>query len=238
MTTELKDDVAVLIVAYNEAKNISHVLSDIPDGCTVYVVDDGSGDGTAEIARDNGARVIPLPVNLGQGAAVIAGYRTVAMEGHEYLVKMDGDGQHDPAEIPLFIKALKETGSDTVIGSRILGTNYKEAPLMRRIFLGPLTALLNRLTGYNLTDSMCGFRAFRGDSLREKVIPVLNEIIEPEYMASEMWIRFSRVGIKVGEVPINLRKRKHGVSYKGMFRYGVGVVTAILRSSVDIARKK
>ena len=226
-------EVAVLITAFNESKVIGDIISKIRKDYHVYVVDDGSTDSTAEMAQRNGAKVISLPINLGQGAAAIVGYKIIAMENYEFLVKMDGDGQHNPEEIPKFIEKLKESGADEVVGSRILGSNYKGVPLARRIFLAPLTWLLNKLAGYNLTDSMCGFRAFRGQSLK-KMIPIFEQIIEPEYMASEMWIRFAKAGISVVEVPIGLSSRKYGFSYKGLFRYGWGIIATIIRTKLDI----
>ncbi len=226
-------EVAVLITVYNEEKIVGDIIKKIPNEYHVFVVDDGSTDNTAEIARRNGAHVISLPLNLGQGAASTVGYKITAAAGCKYLIKMDGDGQHDPREIPKFVERLKNSDVDVVVGSRILGSNYKGAPLARRIFLPLLTSLLNRLTGYNLTDSMCGFRAFRGESLRGKIVPIFDRIVEPEYMASEMWIRFANAGITVAEVPITLSNRKHGSSYKGLFRYGWGVISTIIRTKLD-----
>jgi len=228
-------DVAVLITAYNEACTIGQLIADIGELYTVYVVDDGSSDGTGEIARRMGARVIQLPVNVGQGAAAVVGYKVVAMEGHDYLVKMDGDGQHDPREIPRFVDKLSESGADMVVGSRILGSNYQRAPLSRKLLLGPLTWTLNRLTGYGVTDSMCGFRAFSGKSLA-RLVRVFDQIVETEYMASEMWIRFSKEGVTVAEVPISLSERKHSISHKGhaLARYGLGIIRTVVRTWLSV----
>ncbi len=226
-------ETAVLIIAYNEDKTIGEIINEISEEYDVYVADDGSTDNTAIIAKNFGAKVISLSINLGQGAAAIVGYKIVASENYTFLVKMDGDGQHNPKEITSFIKKLKNSNSDMIVGSRNLGQNYKEAPLARKMFLSPLTWLLNKLTGYKLSDSMCGFRAFRGKSLN-KMISIFEKIVEPEYMASEMLIRFAQEGILIEEVPISLTKRKHGLSYKGLFRYGWGVISTILRTKLDI----
>lgn len=228
-------DVAVLITAYNEARTIGPLIDDIDESYTVYVVDDGSSDGTGEIAKSMGARVIRLPVNVGQGAAAVVGYKVVVMEGHDCLVKLDGDGQHDPREIPRFVDRLAESGADMVVGSRVLGSNYRSAPLSRRVLLGPLTWILNRLTGYRVTDSMCGFRAFNGPSLA-RLVAVFDQIVETEYMASEMWIRFSKQGVAVAEVPISLSERKHSISHKGhaLARYGLGIIRTVVRTWLSV----
>ncbi len=230
-------EVAILIAVYNEEKALGDVLRRIPGECDVYVVDDASTDRTVEVAKENEAKVISLPVNLGQGAAAIAGFRVITAADHPYVVKMDGDGQHDPAEIPRFVEALQGSEVDIVQGSRVLGADYRGAPLARRVFLRPLTWVLNRLTGYRMTDAMCGFRAFRGESLK-RMVPIFEKMVEPRYIASEMWIRFARAGFSVAEIPIRLAGRTFGCSSKGLFRYGWGVCSAIVRTTLDGGRAK
>ncbi|MCP5045537.1 MAG: hypothetical protein GY940_00075, partial [bacterium] len=122
-------------------------------------------------------------------------------------------------------------------GSRIKGNDYKKAPWARKVFLKPLTRLLNRLTGFRLTDSMCGYRAYRVSSLK-RIKEIFDDFKEPEYMASEVWIKFSRAGLTVKEVPIALGERKFGFSYKGLFRYGWGVASTIIRSEMDLYKDR
>jgi len=106
------------------------------------------------------------------------------------------------------------------------------ASRLRRFFLPYYTGLINRLTGYQMTDALCGFRAFRRDSIA-RVAPLLNIMIEPQYVAAEMFIRFSRAGLCVTEIPIHLADRGWGASQKGVFRYGVGILRAITRTLLD-----
>ena len=208
------------------------MLSRMPAGVDVILVDDGSTDKTAEICRSYGGRVIKHPVNLGQGAAVITGFRAWLLHEYDVIIELDGDGQHDPADIPRFVDTMKSTGVDIVVGSRILGSNYDGAPYARRTVLPYLTWLINQITGYELTDSMCGFRAFRTSSLRS-IAHVLTEMQEPQYIAAEMFIRFSRAGLSVIEIPIDLSDRGTGLSYKGFVRYGWGISRAILRTLME-----
>jgi hypothetical protein len=121
---------------------------------------------------------------------------------------------------------------DIVVGSRRLGSNQSSAPFFRKTFLPVYTWIINKLTGYEMTDAMCGFRAFRCSSL-ERVSQILDTLIEPQYMASEMFIRFARAGLTVSEVPINMRDRGSGSSYKVFIRYGFGVLRAIIRTLLD-----
>ena len=219
----------VTIGVLNEEENICKVLDRIPQGYDVLLVDDGSTDDTVDIAEKYGVKIISHLTNLGQGFAVITSFKAALLNNYDIIVEMDGDGQHDPLEIPKFIKKMEKTGVDIVLGSRVIGTNYDEAPFFRKTFLPYFTWIINKLTGYNMTDSMCGFRAFRASSLR-KVAHIFDDMLEPQYIAAEMFLRFSKEELTVEEVPINLRDRGFGLSYKGLFRYGWGVTRAIIRT--------
>ena len=232
-----KEKVAVFITVFNEEKVLEDLLSFIDDSYDLYVVDDGSNDRTGDIAKRGGAEVISHPINMGQGITVLTAFKLLAKKDYDIIVEMDGDGQHDPREIPRFIDKIRETGTDIVAGSRLLGTNYEGAPFARRLFLSPLTWVLNRLTGYSISDSMCGFRAFKGSALKSAA-HLFDDMAEPEYIASEMWIKFARASLTAGEVPIRLAGRKHGVSYKGLFRYARGVIATIIRSKLETYKHK
>ncbi|MEE9382977.1 MAG: glycosyltransferase family 2 protein [Nannocystaceae bacterium] len=222
--------VVVTLTAYNEEKNIAPVVRQCVDlGYDVIVVDDGSRDDTAGVAHRHGARVVRHHRNLGQGYALLTSFRAALELDYDIVVEMDADGQHDPAEIPLFLPLFLNEQIDIVVGSRILGKTHDDAPFFRRIFLPHFTTLINVLTGYEMTDALCGFRAFRATSLR-RVAPILASMLEPQYIAAEMFIRFSGAGLRVAEVPVVLRNRTSGTSHKGFVRYGLGVLKAILRA--------
>jgi len=223
----------VVLTALNEERNIGDVVAEVMrQGYGCILVDDGSVDDTSEIARSLGAKVVKHPVNLGQGYAVLTGFKCAIAEQYDVIIEMDGDGQHDPMEIPLFIERMKSTGADVVVGSRILGYNHPNAPFFRKMLLPHFSWIVNRLTGYSVTDVMCGFRAFRKDSLL-KVAPLFDSMLEPQYLAAEMFIRFAKAGLRVEEVPICLGDRSSGQSYKGVVRYGFGVLKAISRTLLD-----
>ena len=228
----------VVIPAYNEEKNIGYVINTVKQYTNeVIVVDDGSRDLTFERAKSAGADIVLRHiVNMGKGMAMNTGFEAALARDAGIVVFIDADGQHDPLEIPKFIKRMEETGADIVVGSRILGSNHPNAPYFRKTFLPHFTAAINTLTGYRMTDSMCGFRAFNTDSLR-RVEPLLNSMLEPEYLAAEMFIRFAKAGLRVEEVPVNLQDRLSGQSYKGFIRYGFGVLKAIIRTLFDRGHK-
>lgn len=230
--------VAVVVTAYNEAEAIGDVLSKMDKSYDVYVIDDGSSDDTAEIAREHGAKVLTHPINLGQGSAMITAVKALDGKKYDAVVKLDGDGQHNPSEISKLLEKMRETGADIIAGSRLLGSNYSGAPFMRDFSLKPLTTVINQLTGYQISDSMCGFRAYNGKSFN-KIKHIFEGMDEPEYIASEMWIKFSKAGLKVENVPIKMLARKKGVSYKGIiFKYGLGIIVAITRSKLSTYKYK
>lgn len=230
------NNLVVVTSAYNEALNLPSLLDEL-HGYHTILVDDGSTDATAQIARDRGAHVARHGINLGQGFAFVTGLKLAMETKADYIVYMDADGQHRPGEIPRFIKELEKGGYDVVVGSRIIGRNYRSAPLARRFFLPYFTRAINFITGYRMTDSMCGFRAYRRASLL-RCRRIFNEMLEPQYIAAEMFIRFAKAGLTVGEVPVTLCERSSGVSYKGLLRYGFGILRAIARVLFDTGRQR
>jgi hypothetical protein len=223
-----KNDVLVKLAAFNESENIREVLGEMPEGVDVLVIDDGSTDNTGEVAQEYGAMVIRHSINLGQGSADISGFMYALDEGYEIVIEMDADGQHDPQDITHFVEAMRESDADVITGSRVLGSTDKNYSQLRSFFLPYYTKLLNSLTGYNLTDSMCGFKAFRMSTVR-KDREIFDEVIESQYLASELYIRLSHREYKITEIPIHIGARGAGMSRKGTFRYGLRVLRIMLR---------
>jgi len=232
-----KQKVAVFFTAFNEEKIISELVSKVNKKYDTFIVDDGSVDKTASIGSECGARILKHVVNIGQGNTVLTMFAFLVKSDYDFAVVLDADGQHNPADAELFVNELINSDYDVIQGSRILGKDYKDAPLPRRIFLRPLTSILNKLTGFTLTDSMCGFRGYRISTLKT-VAKIFETFKEPEYMVSELWLKFSRNGFKIKEVPIVMSSRKHGFSYKGLFRYGFGVLSTIIRSMLELSKDK
>jgi glycosyltransferase involved in cell wall biosynthesis len=219
----------VLLTAYNEAVNLPDLLDAIrARGYGCIVVDDASTDDTQSVARAHGARCVRHPINLGQGFALLTGFHAALIVGCDVVVEMDADGQHDPAEIAAFLERLEETGADVVVGSRRLGATHANASWLRTHFLPHFTALVNRASGYTVSDAMCGFRAFRASALRAAQAE-LDGILEGQYIAAELFIRMGYTGLTVVETPVHLRDRGTGSSRKGIWRYGFGVLKAIAR---------
>ena len=135
----------------------------------VIVVDDGSTDGTARVARDAGAQVLTLPFNLGIGGAVQAGFKYAAENGYSYMVQVDGDGQHDPGEIHGFEMAMCEERVDMVCGSRFLTEDHRyPAPISRRTGIHVFAFLLSRIIGQRVSDPTSGFRLYNRRGISAK----------------------------------------------------------------------
>jgi len=192
---------AVLMPVYNEAETLSDVLAAVRrhfDG-EVIIVDDGSDDGTAELlARRSDVVVVRLDRNCGYGCALRIGFDVARELCLEQVVTMDCDGQHEPAHIPEFLKALDQ-GWDIVSGSRYLPTSGAsgEAPADRRAINARVTALVNEVTGWSLTDAFCGFKAYRTEALGRI------RLTEPGYaMPLELWARAWRAELSVRELAV------------------------------------
>ena len=188
----------------------------------VLVVDDGSTDGTVEVATAAGAAVVSHGVNKGYGAAIRTCFNYARENNFDVMITLDGDGQHDPSYIPEFIRALRTNGADVVIGSRFLEKN-KIKPKWRIVGMKVLN-LFTRLHGIKTTDSQSGYRAYSRRAI-EKI-----KITNPDMGAgSEILTQSKNHNLKVVEIPITVRYDIGGTSSKNPWRHGFGVLIDLLR---------
>lgn len=187
------------IPVYNEAKSVSAVLAAVrrysPD---ILVVDDGSTDGTPRLLdAEPGIRRIAHPTNRGYGAAVATAFRFAVDNRYDVLVTMDCDGQHEPARIPVLLEAIHD--ADIVSGSRYLRDFRQDtpAPTDRRSINAAVTHEINRRYGLNLTDTFCGFKAYRADALAK-----LNVTESGWGMPLQLWVQAARLGLRVKEIGV------------------------------------
>ena len=224
-----RDQIAVLVPAYNEADNIGHVLDRIPDEVggrktAVLVLDDGSRDGTGEVAAAHGAAVARHVTNRGGGAALRTGYRLMVDAGAEIVVTLDADGQHLPAEMPRLVEPVLGGEVDVAHGSRVLGRSDRNhyARELGIVFFNRLVSLITRT---HVTDCSNGYRA-----VRTSVLPLL-VLRQEQFHTSEFMIEAIKRGVPAREVPVTVERRLHGHSKKpAVVRYGLGFANAIVRT--------
>jgi glycosyltransferase involved in cell wall biosynthesis len=226
---------AVVIAALDEAESITGVLEALPptlEGLDVrpVVVDDGSTDGTADVAAAAGAIVVRHPRNLGQGEGLRTGFAVAKDLGADVVVTMDADGQHDPADLPALVGPVVRGEADYVQGSRFLG-EYDDAHGARHLGIKIFTLLLNLVARLRITDCTNGYRAMRAERLHRLTL------VEDRFSASEILIQAAVHGLRVREVPVHIRAREVGESRKPRgLRYPLGYLRVVLRSWVRARR--
>lgn len=204
-------DVLVLIPAYNESEKIGSVVRRVIEkGFPALVVDDGSTDGTADELRGLSAQLIVSPVNQGKGASLRKGFESFLRQNLRAVILMDADGQHDPEELGLFLRALGEKGCDFVIGDRL--RNPAGMPWIRVVTNRFMSWMISAVAGQKISDSQCGYRAIRREALQKMTLSTARFEIE-----SEMLLQASRLGFKIGSVPVrciyeNEKSRIHPVT--------------------------
>ena len=220
----------ILIPAYNEEENLTSLLPLIPrqiDGVEigVLVVDDGSHDDTyVAVTAIPGICVVKNLINRGGGAALRLGYDILQKAGVDYCVTMDADGQHRPDDIKNVLLPIIENRFDCVIGSRILGDREK-ANWLRITGVYFFGRIVSTLLGKKITDPSSGFRAFRMEAMASI------QLQEDQYHTSELIIEAVKKGLRIGEVPITILRRKFGKSKKGKdLTYGFQFAKIIIKT--------
>lgn len=225
--------------AFNEGAAIANVIAELREfqpAFDIAVVDDGSRDDTAVVARNAGAHVLSLPFNLGIGGAVQTGFVYAAQAGYDIVVQVDGDGQHDPREMDAILTPLHADAADVVIGSRFLdGGTFRHAA-HRRFLIGVFARLVTLVTGRRFTDTSSSFRAYN-----RRAITICADDYPQGFLESvESTVTLSHYGLRMLEVPVTIRQRETGATTLSLGRtmvYTVKVAIAIgigaLRQTTD-----
>ncbi len=188
-----QNNVWVVIPAYNEAKNIASVLKKAKKlPYNLLVIDDGSKDNTLDLVKKQNVRVISHIVNLGKGAALKTGCDYAFVHGATDIVVLDGDGQHDPAQVPDFLKQLEN--NDIVLGARKFDKEMPPIQKLGNVFLNKVTEVLYRIS---ISDTQSGFRAFTAQAYRKIRWSATDYAMETEMVA-----KAGRERLKYKEIPI------------------------------------
>jgi glycosyltransferase involved in cell wall biosynthesis len=219
-----------IVPAFDEEDAIGAVVAEIglfDPAIDVVVVDDGSSDATAAAAARAGATVVSLPFNLGIGAAVQTGFRWALERDYDVAVRLDGDGQHDPSELPKLLAPLERGEADVVTGSRFRaddGDVYRP-PLGRRLGITWFARLVSLLSGQRVTDTTSGFQA-----LNRRGIALFARDYPSDYPEVEATVLVLKHRLRLVEVPVRMREREHGSSSITFLRsvyYAVKVTLAL-----------
>lgn len=225
--------VLIIIPAYNEEKNLPELIDKLQSQCMDYdllVVNDCSGDNTAKVCRANGVDVLDLPVNLGIGGAVQAGYRYAMHNGYDIAVQVDGDGQHNPEYIEQLVEKVRN-GVSLCIGSRFLEKEGFQSTFMRRFGIRFFSDLIYFITNKKVMDPTSGFRACNRNLIEFFATDYPRDYPEPETLVTAV-----RNNFIIEEIPVVMKERSGGkssiTSIKSVY-YMIKVSLAIIAAAIS-----
>ena len=196
MTTPPDATLWALIPAYNESRHIGAVIAGVRQYIAdIIVVDDGSCDNTAEVAQANGATVLRHPKNRGKGAALRSGFDFIKDKKYDSLLTIDADGQHDPMEIPLFIKALTVSNAGMILGNRM--HDPKGMPITRIKGNRKFSRIISNICGQAVPDSLCGYRL-----IRRPVLEAIHLTKDRFEIDAQILIKTAKAGFKIDSINI------------------------------------
>jgi glycosyltransferase involved in cell wall biosynthesis len=226
-----------VVPAYNESDTVSGVVRSLREsapGFDVLVIDDGSTDATADLARAAGAKVLRHPFNLGIGGAVQSGFVFALENGYERMIQVDGDGQHMADEIAVLEKAMDSGPQiDMVCGSRFLTDSGYPAPISRRTGIHIFAFLLSRIVGQRVSDPTSGFRLYN-----RRAIAIFAKDYPHDYPEVEavLMVHFHR--LRMQEVPVKMLERGGGISSIRSGKSAYYMVKVLLAIFVGLLRRR
>jgi glycosyltransferase involved in cell wall biosynthesis len=226
-----------IVPAWNEEHTIARVIGELrafDPGLDVVVIDDGSVDATERVAREHGARVLRLPFNLGIGGAVQTGFRFAFENGYDIAVRVDGDGQHDPAQLARVVDPVLNGDADIAVGSRFAaeaGSGYRSSR-SRRLGIRLLAWVVSRIVGQRVTDTTSGFQA-----LNREGIALFARDYPHDYPEVEATVMVFRHRLRLTEVPVEMRERGGGRSSITTLRSIYYMVKVLLAIFVGLFRR-
>jgi glycosyltransferase involved in cell wall biosynthesis len=224
-----------IVPAFNEERNIGGVVDELrafDDGLDIVVVSDGSVDRTAAIARERGAYVLSLPFNLGIGGAVQTGFRFAHENDYELVVRCDGDGQHDPAELSKVLSPVLAGEADIAVGSRFAGEGSYRSSAPRRAGIRLLALVVTAIAKQRVTDTTSGFQA-----LNRKALELFAADYPHDYPEVEGMVMTIKHRLRLVEVPVRMREREHGRSSITALRSIYYMVKVLIALFVGLFRR-
>jgi glycosyltransferase involved in cell wall biosynthesis len=226
----------VVIPAYNEGGVIARVIENVrrvvPD-FDILVVNDGSGDRTAQEAAAAGAIVVSHYFNMGYGVTIQTAYKYAYAKGYDYLVQIDGDGQHDAAFIPQLLAPVLAGDTDFVVGSRFLGVESYRPSFSRRLGILFFRKLVSTLIGRSITDPTSGYQAFNREVMRF----FTTDVFPCDYPDADMLVTLNMAGFRIRELPVRMFANAAGKTMHSgikplyyMFKMCLSIFVTLLRN--------
>ncbi|HZT33547.1 MAG TPA: glycosyltransferase family 2 protein [Bryobacteraceae bacterium] len=234
MPTPSQSPLLVIVPAFNEEAAVGDVVRSIHQsvsGVSVLVIDDCSADGTVAAARAAGAEVLCLPHHLGLGGCVQAGYKLAFELGYQYVIRVDGDGQHDPADIPRLYEVLRTSGCEMVIGSRFVEQNGSRTSPVRSLGIRFFRMVLRPILGKAVRDPTSGFVG-----VNRTALALFSRSFPLEYPEIEALVVLQRKAFQFQEVPCKMRPRAAGRSSITTLRSISYIVHVLLGVFVNVLR--
>jgi hypothetical protein len=228
---------AAIVPALNEEHSIARVIDELrafDPGLDIVVIDDGSVDGTTRVARAKGARVLRLPFNLGIGGAVQTGFRFAYEQGYDLVVRVDGDGQHDPSQLARIVEPVVRGDADIAVGSRFAADTaggYRSSR-SRRVGIRLLAWIVSRIVGQRVTDTTSGFQA-----VNREAIALFARDYPHDYPEVEATVMVFRHRLRLAEVQVEMRERGGGRSSITALRSVYYMVKVLLAIFVGLFRR-
>ena len=203
--------VLVIVPAHDEEESLPATLEELrreAPAVDVLVVDDGSHDATAQVARERGVAVVSHAVNLGVDGTLQTGFRWALRHGYDVGVQLDADGQHDPAHLPALLEPILKGACDVSIGSRYVARTGYRAPVARRLGMMLFSAVVRLSVGQRITDTTSGYRAYG-----RAVMEICQHDFPKDFPDAPLLIDLARRGFRLAEVPVEMRAREAGRSF-------------------------
>ncbi|MCX5807059.1 MAG: glycosyltransferase family 2 protein [Proteobacteria bacterium] len=227
----------IIIPAFNEEKQIASVIEGIRrySSADIVVIDDGSVDRTCERAKSAGVFVIRHPFNMGAGVAIQTGFKYASENHYDFLLQIDGDGQHHPAHIPDLFSMIENKKYDLVIGSRFLKNSKYKTGVLKSVGIRLFRKIVMIITGEPITDPTSGYRC-----MNQNVFQYFTTDSFPwDYPDADIIIDLHRMGFKIAELPVTMAHNPEGRSmHRGIFKITYYLFNVFLSIFVVLLRKK